>query len=1292
MKKICLVAAFLVTGLFSFCQSANYGQANYPQIVPPSPEAASLGKYGAFSVSLFSGTPQISIPIYDFKYGDIGLKIGLVYNAGGIRVDDVATNVGLGWSLSAGGVVTKAIRGVPDDMNQVSFPGNNFNPSINSIPIVNSPNYPDYVFALNAVNNNWDLERDIYYYNFLGNSGKFVIDRNNVPRLIPANPNIKIDPYNGHFYNGFIITDDKGYKYYFTDLESSGPSSSVCTLGQESSRENYGNNNACYLSKIVSPDNRQVFLEYDIYTYTLESGYSEVQYENQQPIFQGCDASMAASNRKCKKVVTVNGLRIKKIFSEDNSIKVDFLYSATNRLDLKYNNQAVGNYLESIKIYYNNVQRKLWSLSYGYFNQNYAPRLKLLEIQEGNIPPYQFTYNESHPLPERLSLDQDHWGFYNGKLNTTFIPPVMWANKITGADRSPDFDYMKSGTLIKMTYPTGGYTEFEYEPHKETITENVTTYQQGNASVEVTANVGDYLTATDFTLPLNAVGVNWSWYLTMQNYDDFTSAQVVSASDPPTYYKYADGPGSGGGPATNIPSYQACKVRLYRSNVADHGYVSVGWQYPVTTTVTHEKIMYGGLRIKAMKNYDFANHIATSKYYEYNSTVLPADAEKVYCNIIETVNSDPGNGIPCGYWQFSSFSVPGLGTALEQGVGYEEVIEKNIANGSTGRTIYKYSNGCSGIGISINSNSNTELGRGLLLEKTDQLFNSATSTYENVAKTKNTYQSVYNSQCEENGNYCMPNESITPNLKLSMVLPERFYGGYVYAAKWNVEKFYTVSVPFYLQKTENTTYVPGTSNELKTTTNYFYDNTAHLYPTKIETNNSKGELIKTINRGPFEKNDINAVTPLTTAEYAAIDEMVNRNIVSPVLQTEQYNGVSLLNRTLITYKNWGGNILKPEKAKYQNEYSPIETKYLYNKYDDKGNLQERQKESDVPETYLWGYNQEYPVVKIVGKAYWEIAWLINQTVLNSPPDDATFRTHLNIFRTSLPGAHVYTYTYKPLIGITSETDPNGKTTYYEYDALNRLAMIRDKDNNIIKKICYNYAGQVENCVSGCTNTNPNWQNTNTTLRCQFGSCGNTGYQEQEQRDMNVCSPTYNQTQWVTAGYNPSVCPIPTCGPCANTNANWQNTSTALRCQQVSCGNTGYQEQEQKDMNACSPTYNQTQWVVAGYNPTACPVQNCVNLTSTNIPSNTGYTATYYNTSTSVTYNFSVPTASGLQALGILPTGTYNLTISRTTGTPLYATFKSGCNKFVITGISATYYNIPVSTTTCNSITVNTSFD
>jgi hypothetical protein len=62
-------------------------------------------------------------------------------------------------------------------------------------------------------------------------------------------------------------------------------------------------------------------------------------------------------------------------------------------------------------------------------------------------------------------------------------------------------------------------------------------------------------------------------------------------------------------------------------------------------------------------------------------------------------------------------------------------------------------------------------------------------------------------------------------------------------------------------------------------------------------------------------------------------------------------------------------------------------------------------------------------------------------------------------------AQMTTYTYDPLIGTTSQCDVNNNIIYYEYDGFRRLIVIKDQDKNTIKKICYNYAGQPEGCLS-----------------------------------------------------------------------------------------------------------------------------------------------------------------------------------------------------------------------------------
>ena len=52
------------------------------------------------------------------------------------------------------------------------------------------------------------------------------------------------------------------------------------------------------------------------------------------------------------------------------------------------------------------------------------------------------------------------------------------------------------------------------------------------------------------------------------------------------------------------------------------------------------------------------------------------------------------------------------------------------------------------------------------------------------------------------------------------------------------------------------------------------------------------------------------------------------------------------------------------------------------------------------------------------------------------------------------GSEMTTYTHLPGVGMTSQTDPNGYTTYYEYDALGRLSAIRDNERRLLKSYQY----------------------------------------------------------------------------------------------------------------------------------------------------------------------------------------------------------------------------------------------
>ena len=91
----------------------NY-KAQIPVTIPASPEIAGLMKFIECPVDHSTGIPDITIPIYTVRIGGISLPINLSYHASGIKVNDIASTVGLGWVLNSGGFITQQVIGEPD--------------------------------------------------------------------------------------------------------------------------------------------------------------------------------------------------------------------------------------------------------------------------------------------------------------------------------------------------------------------------------------------------------------------------------------------------------------------------------------------------------------------------------------------------------------------------------------------------------------------------------------------------------------------------------------------------------------------------------------------------------------------------------------------------------------------------------------------------------------------------------------------------------------------------------------------------------------------------------------------------------------------------------------------------------------------------------------------------------------------------------------------------------------------------------------------------------------------------
>lgn len=186
--------------------------------------------------------------------------------------------------------------------------------------------------------------------------------------------------------------------------------------------------------------------------------------------------------------------------------------------------------------------------------------------------------------------------------------------------------------------------------------------------------------------------------------------------------------------------------------------------------------------------------------------------------------------------------------------------------------------------------------------------------------------------------------------------------------------------------------------------------------------------------------------------------MINLYNVKYALESEktQLNGKTL-DKKGIKYDNYPkGSDMVPRISELYNETNETADKTIkIVSYTDKGNIREILSDG-ISVTTIWGYDDNYPIARIVGAKYTDVQNYISDIVSKSNLDkDQTTENNLinalDTFRknSNFSNYQITTYTYNPLIGITSVTPPSGMREVYVYDAFNRLKEVKrlEKDNN-----------------------------------------------------------------------------------------------------------------------------------------------------------------------------------------------------------------------------------------------------
>ncbi|OCA80186.1 hypothetical protein BBH99_16485 [Chryseobacterium contaminans] len=470
-------------------------------IYPYAPETSSLLKYRETPVSNYTGVPDISIPIYTVKSGSVEVPITLNYHSGGILVSEIATSVGLGWSINTISPITRKINGYTDE-NGVMRHDDNIESFLNSGIDNQELRLKMTAFGLSSQSSIADLMSDEFSLSIDNFSGSFFYNPKDKKIVTFPISDMKI----GYFIKNLSLEHNRidtinvittnGLKYIFggDGIETSNATGSMMT-------SNYYGVNAWKIKKIKGIDNNEInfsYLSNHYFRRELAPQTITIPYTN-----------YAFSTGACGGVVTEP--------STPEVPSFDITYEMQEALPEKIEtSDAVVSFVYSDRLDFSNLKKLDKILvkdksgrfisekrfNYGYFEtipdpssandptEDITKRLKLLSYQEcdqhGKCITTSFQYYEENKMAQRLSYATDHWGYFNGKFNNYGYPNVPikyykfsgnsiitvdgWIEELGStiariANKNVEPEFTKTFSLKSVTYPEGGKNEFIYEPN-----------------------------------------------------------------------------------------------------------------------------------------------------------------------------------------------------------------------------------------------------------------------------------------------------------------------------------------------------------------------------------------------------------------------------------------------------------------------------------------------------------------------------------------------------------------------------------------------------------------------------------------------------------------------------------------------------------------------------------------------------------------------------------------------------------------------------------------------------------
>ena len=984
------------------------------------PETSNFIRYGNTPISEFTGEISQNIALCNLKVNNSNFDISLHHTSAGYIPNIRPGIVGHNWFINYGGVISRTVRWQADDIKDYSIVnggnpmsgfliGTRQNPYKNSDVFDLVPSTGSYApsYLLSSGENRYEGESDIYIFNFMGISGKFYIGNDGKAKVITDTPTtIKID---------LSLMAEQ----IFPDDEFN------CTPNVSSIKITDEKGTVYFFGGSISS------MEYSINLGTIN------QYNSFNPHYK-----------------TINAWYLKKVQYLNGDV-LDFTYR-----DIKSNLFCTPKSLDST-----NKDQDLLSV-----NKYWSETINAVNSTNCN---YDYT-----------SLDP--CGYTNGSNhNYNFSCELLKKcilDKIKGPDFEVDFEYTPQDFLFynnrDWTYNIN-YRDIKLSKIRLKDFNNVETkkidfiysYYGKNFKrmflsklfINETENYSfDYYDTENFPNP-ETKGVDyWGFW----NGDDNSNSLIPNMKFNPT---------SG---EVNIigdirkPNPSLYKVGLLkRITYPTKGYSNFYYEnhsyssrlernsknnfLPALNSITG---ILGNARIKEIINFDGNSNTEIKKYFyskDFNPNVNNTISSGILMSwplYLRNIKMIGGGGF---LYNFTFLSSNNFNASENKLITYGEVTEMTVGNGYKVKKFSDYESH-----PDVADFNHLYLGNGYIGQP--EMYS------KNIKVNLNSREFERGKLLSEK--IFDPNHALKSELRLKYNVSNSRFDNYIANMTTSLIWGHSYKIYFYnnyLTESATTTYT--STGHLTITENYDYSNA-------LNTNSWGNDLLIKKRRYSSANNDTFEIQYKYPWEIYApgeiLDNFKSANITSPIKESAFKNDVKLTEQQIVYAKNpTTSNLMLPKEifmAKFPNSLENLSDsgslgkKLTYHKYDDRGNPLEVSLENGVHTTFIWGYNKTLLIAKLENATYTDvIQYETNLQRLSNSIDEDALKTELNKLRDYLPNAMITTYTYKPLIGVSSITDVKGFVTTYKYDAYNRLEKIIDKDNNLLHWYNYNYIDVVK---------------------------------------------------------------------------------------------------------------------------------------------------------------------------------------------------------------------------------------